>query len=1330
MKRILSTVICLMALMVQGVWGAEFCVNNAANLQAALTTAQSNGADDTIKVVQGTYTGNFTYYSGQGRSIALLGGYTASCASRVINPANTVINGNQSGSALYLYDSNGSNITLVGFTVENGSTNSSGGGVYAHSYAPSGNSGAVTITNNVIVGNSLTNGSGAGVFAFSYSTSGTTGTVTLTNNIITGNSATGSSGSGGGVYASSNSNSGTAGTTTIINNIIVGNTAGYGGGIMAESDSSSGTGGTVILINNTITANSATGSGGGARIYAYGNSGGTINCYNNIIWGNTGLTGGDIYLGYSSTGEGNGYNNDYTNIYGTWTNSGNNINANPMFVLENYHLRSGSPCIDAGDNTVASLPADDFEGDPRIMDGNLDGTYTVDIGADEYGICVSTITELRSALTEAQSNGSDDIIMVVQGTYTGNFTYSSSEGHSITLLGGYTVNCASRVRNPANTILDGGGSGMVILLYDAAGGNITMDGLTVRNGTSTGYGSGVYASSYSDSGTAGTVTLTNNVVTKNSAYKASGVWALSHSQNGAAGTVLLVNNVIFENSATGIYGDGAGVLAQSSSTYGTAGTVTLVNNTITGNRATGSSGSGGGAYLSAWGSAGGGTIHCFNNIIWGNTALTASGDLLVSATTANGYNNDYATMAGIWTHSGNNINVDPLFAGNYRLLPASPCIDTGDNSPPELPSSDMIGNERVFDGDSDGIYIVDMGAYEYWSFQQCAGAAGELQSALTTAQSNGNDNTIMAVQGTYNGNFIYNSSQGKDITLLGGYTANCASRVVDPSNTILDGGGSGKVLDLSDNNGGNIVVDGFAIQKGSISGTGGGVTAYSHSGSGAAGNITLTNNIITGNSAQWGGGVHAGSYSDSGRGGAVLISNSTITGNTTTYNGGGIIADSYSSSGTAGAVLIINNTITGNTVGSVGGGVIASSYSTSGGASAVLVTNNTITGNTANSYGGVLAQAYSSSGAAGTITVTNNTITENSATSDGGAYFQVSGSSSGTLNCYNNIIWGNTGTTGGDIRLSVNGTAKGYNNDYQTMVGSWTNAGGNINLNPLFVGSGDYHLQPSSPCIDAGNNSAPGLPSTDFEEDDRVVDGDDDGTPAVDMGADEYTGLVTPLNHTICVACTLINKYQPAFEWMAGGTFKNFTILFSTSPTEFSAKGILITKANISGKKISYTPSIGTWKKIMTASDNSGSIQDIYWKVTGTKTDKTPWESAVRYFKVDDPQAIVIQTPADRTDFPWDALPTFVFDTDCNVKFQLEISSLSNNFVDRKKVQKIVFRAANPNETTILQKTLSPGQWNAVKKLIGAGGAGYFRIRAWDGINRETVSEVRSFTIQ
>jgi serine protease len=63
-----------------------------------------------------------------------------------------------------------------------------------------------------------------------------------------------------------------------------------------------------------------------------------------------------------------------------------------------------------------------------------------------------------------------------------------------------------------------------------------------------------------------------------------------------------------------------------------------------------------------------------------------------------------------------NVSADALFvnplAGDYHLRPRSPCIDTGDNSAPDLPATDLDGKPRIQDGNGDGIAVVDMGAYE------------------------------------------------------------------------------------------------------------------------------------------------------------------------------------------------------------------------------------------------------------------------------------------------------------------------------------------------------------------------------------------------------------------------------------------------------------------------------------------------------------------------------------------------------------------------------------------------------------------------------------------
>src|SRR5262249_15542725 len=103
-----------------------------------------------------------------------------------------------------------------------------------------------------------------------------------------------------------------------------------------------------------------------------------------------------------------------------------NISADPLFVspsTADYHLRRGSPAIDAGKNMAANLPATDFDGDPRILDGNGDGIPIVDMGIDEvapdsFDICL-----------QDDSNGS---LLKINST-TGEYLFSRCNGF---VLGG------------------------------------------------------------------------------------------------------------------------------------------------------------------------------------------------------------------------------------------------------------------------------------------------------------------------------------------------------------------------------------------------------------------------------------------------------------------------------------------------------------------------------------------------------------------------------------------------------------------------------------------------------------------------------------------------------------------------------------------------------------------------------------------------------------------------------------------------------------------------------------------------------------------------------
>jgi hypothetical protein len=123
--------------------------------------------------------------------------------------------------------------------------------------------------------------------------------------------------------------------------------------------------------------------------------------------------------------------------------------------------------------------------------------------------------------------------------------------------------------------------------------------------------------------------------------------------------------------------------------------------------------------------------------------------------------------------------------------------------------------------------------------------------------------------------------------------------------------------------------------------------------------------------------------------------------------------------------------------------------------------------------------------------------------------------------------------------------------DYSDIEGGFPTGEGNIDVDPDFVDPpNDLRIAPSSMCIDAGTNDVP-LPSTDFEGNPRVVDGDNDSTATVDMGADEYVGLTPtpdikangqdgPVSITLSENVNVTGSLDPAsssgvvYEWWIG----------------------------------------------------------------------------------------------------------------------------------------------------------------------------------------------------
>ncbi len=218
--------------------GATFCVNDAVTLIDTLLRAQSNGEDDVIQLVQGVYFGNFAYTSSDPHALILEGGYTENCGTRVVSPANTVIDGIARQRVLFMESSQAAFMAVDGLTLRNGATDGDGGGLFAST------TGVFILNQTTIEGNaaSASGRDGGGVRI-------TANTVTMTANTFRNNTV---ADVGGGLYVD-------AFTATLTDNTIQGNTAnGNGGGAFITAT-------TALLTNNTVTENTSNGLGGGIR---------------------------------------------------------------------------------------------------------------------------------------------------------------------------------------------------------------------------------------------------------------------------------------------------------------------------------------------------------------------------------------------------------------------------------------------------------------------------------------------------------------------------------------------------------------------------------------------------------------------------------------------------------------------------------------------------------------------------------------------------------------------------------------------------------------------------------------------------------------------------------------------------------------------------------------------------------------------------------------------------------------------------------------------------------------------------------------------------------
>ena len=131
----------------------------------------------------------------------------------------------------------------------------------------------------------------------------------------------------------------------------------------------------------------------------------------------------------------------------------------------------------------------------------------------------------------------------------------------------------------------------------------------------------------------------------------------------------------------------------------------------------------------------------------------------------------------------------------------------------------------------------------------------------------------------------------------------------------------------------------------------------------------------------------------------------------------------------------------------------------------------------------------------GLTTFINCTVTDNSASNTGGVYVWLPGSKAHLVNC---ILWNNIG---GSLAADQESTATAV---FSCIEGGFEGMG-NIDQDPLMDSADAYRLTSASPCIDAGHNKF--APPTDLDGNKRIIDGDGDGKPIVDMGCYEFNSV-------------------------------------------------------------------------------------------------------------------------------------------------------------------------------------------------------------------------------
>jgi hypothetical protein len=725
--------------------------------------------------------------------------------------------------------------------------------------------------------------------------------------------------------------------------------------------------------------------------------------------------------------------------------------------------------------------------------------WYVDAGVPSSGDGTSWETAFKKIQEGIDAAWDGETVMVAEGAYVENINF---KGMNITL----TSTDPTDPNVVANTIIDGNQAGSVVTFDGTEDETCVLSGFTIRNGKAD-KGGGICGGRPVVRTRA---TIQNNIITANSATSVGG------GVEGGGGVAwccgLIQNNIISRNSVVwdggGLYGC-SGVIESNTisenSSYeggGLSGCNGVIrNNIIRANSATWEGGGGGGLHncyaviennLITGNSAvrGGGLRLCGGKIIQGNTiagnsASELGGGLcmcegtirncIMWGNTAGGapdqnYDFSAASFCCIqgWTGGGTgNIAERPQFTkGGYRLQAGSPCIDKGANYYWfAWPQRDLDGNCRLVGGS------VDIGCYEHGSSLD---SDGDLLSE-----------TEESSKGTDPGNCDTDGDGLRDgVEVLRG---------TDPLETTPPAtvGVPGSVPTIQQALSLAMPGDEIIVAPGTYSGSlvfcGADVVLRS---SGPDDPATVASTILDG--AALGPVVTFTGFESE----ACVLSGFTVR-NGNALLGGGIFGKLGYRSATS--ATIEKNVITGNTAMSrwreaYGGGLCGCN----GLVRNNIITRNSVSGGSGDSRGGGLESCNG--------VIESNTITLNSVSGQFGWGGGLASCGDTIQNC---IIWGNTAARGDQLLES---SAPTY-----CCIQNWAEGGeGNIADDPRFanLGGDDYRLSGDSPCIDAGLNESWMWGSVDLDGNERISDGDDDGSAVVDMGAYEYRFVLRVLEAT------------------------------------------------------------------------------------------------------------------------------------------------------------------------------------------------------------------------